>query len=57
LIHSLQEGRENQSRKSGEIRKLLEEVTAMGESGTWDVGCTLQKLVAIVGILAADKEE
>jgi len=27
----------------------------MGESGTWDVGRALQKLAAIVGILAADK--
>ena len=41
----------------GNIRKLLEEVAAMGDSGAWDVGRALQKLVAIVAILAADKEE
>jgi hypothetical protein len=35
----------------------LEEVTAMGESETWDVGRALQKLAAIVGILAVEKEE
>jgi hypothetical protein len=40
-----------------DITKLLEEVAAMGESGTWDVGRALQKLAAIVGILAAEKEE
>jgi len=40
-----------------DIGKLLEEVAAMGESGTWDVGRALQKLAAIVGILAVDKEE
>ena len=41
----------------GNIRKLLEEVAALGDSGAWDVGRALQKLVAIVAILAADKEE
>jgi hypothetical protein len=40
-----------------DINKLLEEVAAMGESGTWDVGRALQKLAAIVGILAVEKEE
>ena len=39
------------------ITKLLDEVGAMGESGVWDVGRALQKLAAIVGILAAEKEE
>jgi hypothetical protein len=39
------------------ITKLLEEIATMGESGTWDVGHALQKLAAIVGILAAEKEE
>lgn len=29
----------------------------MGDSGAWNVGCALQKLAAIVGILAAEKEE
>jgi hypothetical protein len=29
----------------------------MGESGAWDVGRALQKLVAIVEILAGEKEE
>jgi hypothetical protein len=49
LAHSQREGRQD-------IGKLLEEVAAMGESGTWDVGRALQKLAAIVGILAAEKE-
>ena len=40
-----------------DIDKLLEEVAAMGDSGTWDVGRALQKLTAIVGILAEEKEE
>jgi hypothetical protein len=39
-----------------DIGKLLDEVASMGESGTWDVGRALQKLAAIVGILAAEKE-
>ena len=47
------EGRESRR----DITKLLEEVAAMGESGTWEVGRALQKLAAIVGILAAEKEE
>lgn len=50
LAHCPREGHQD-------IGKLLEEVTAMGESGTWDVGRALQKLAAIVGILAAEKEE
>jgi len=50
LAYSAREGRQD-------IGKLLEEVAAMGESGAWDVGRALQKLAAIVGILAADKEE
>jgi hypothetical protein len=53
LAHSPREGRESRQ----DITKLLEEVAAMGESGTWDVGRALQKLAAIVGILAAEKEE
>ena len=52
LAHCPREGREG-----GNIAKLLEEVEAMNESGVWDVGRALQKLVAIVGILATDKEE
>jgi hypothetical protein len=40
-----------------DITKLLDEVAAMGESGAWDVGRALQKLAAIVGILAGEKEE
>lgn len=40
-----------------DIGKLLEEVAAMGESGVWDVGRALQKLAAIVGILAKEEEE
>ena len=52
LAHSQREGREVEN-----ITKLLEEVGAMGESGLWDVGRALQKLAAIVGILAAEKEE
>jgi hypothetical protein len=47
--------REGSGRKN--ICKLLEEVAAMGDSGTWDVGRALQKLAAIVGILVAEKEE
>lgn len=47
---------EDKSLGSGDITKLFEEVAAMGESGAWDVGRTLQKLAAIVGILAVDKE-
>ena len=50
MVKSPREGREN-------IGKLLEEVVAMGESGTWDVGRALQKLAAIVEMLAAEKEE
>jgi hypothetical protein len=50
LAHCPREGRQD-------IGKLLEEVAAMGESGSWDVGRALQKLAAIVGILAAEKEE
>jgi hypothetical protein len=50
LAHCQREGRQD-------IGKLLEEVAAMGESGVWDVGRALQKLAAIVGILAAEKEE
>jgi hypothetical protein len=42
---------------SRNIGKLLEEVGAMGESGTWDIGRALQKLAAIVEILAMKKEE
>ena len=53
LVHSPREGQESRMN----ITKLLEEVAAMGESGTWDVGRALQKLAAIVGILAAEKEE
>lgn len=50
--------REERSRGVGsDITKLLEEVAAMGESGSWDVGRALQKLATIVGILAAEKEE
>lgn len=45
LAHCAREGRQD-------IGKLLEEVGAMGESGAWDVGRALQKLAAIVGILA-----
>jgi len=52
LVHNPQE--EGGGR---DIGKLLEEVAAMGESGTWDVGHALQKLAAIVGILAAEKNE
>jgi hypothetical protein len=50
LAHCPRDGRQN-------IGKLLEEVAAMGESGVWDVGHALQKLAAIVGILAAEKNE
>lgn len=50
LAHCPREGRQD-------IGKLLDEVAEMGESGTWDVGRSLQKLAAIVGILAAEKEE
>lgn len=50
LVNCPREGRQD-------ITKLLEEVAAMGESGSLDVGRTLQKLAAIVGILAAEKEE
>ena len=50
LAHSQREGRQD-------VGKLLDEVAAMGDSGTWDVGRALQKLAAIVGILAAEKEE
>jgi hypothetical protein len=50
LANSQREGRQD-------IGKLLEEVAAMGDSGTWDVGRALQKLAAIVGILVAEKEE
>jgi len=51
----MREGREGDGgRDNG---KLLEEVAAMGESGAWDVGRALQKLAAIVGILAADNKE
>lgn len=50
LAHCPREGRQD-------IRKLLEEVAAMGESGAWDVGRALQKLAAIVGILTAEKDE
>ena len=39
-----------------DITKLLEEVSEMGDSGAWDVGRALQKLVAIVEILAAEKD-
>jgi hypothetical protein len=53
LAHCPREGRESQR----DITKLLEEVAAMGESGAWDVGRALQKLAAIVGILAAEKED
>lgn len=49
LAHCPREGRQD-------ISKLLEEVTAMGESGVWDMGHALQKLTAIVGILAEEKE-
>ena len=44
-------------REVTDIGKLLEEVGAMGESGTWDIGRALQKLTAIVGILAAEKKD
>jgi hypothetical protein len=54
LAHCPREGREGGGGR--DITKLLEELAAMGDSGTWDVGRTLQKLAAIVGILAADKE-
>jgi hypothetical protein len=55
LANCPREGREGGG--SRDITKLLEEVAAMGESGAWDVGRALQKLAAIVGILAAEKEE
>jgi hypothetical protein len=55
LAHCPREGREGGGGR--DIGKLLEEVAAMGESGAWDVGRALQKLAAIVGILAAEKEE
>ena len=55
LANCPREGREGGG--SRDITKLLEEVAAMGDSGAWDVGRALQKLAAIVGILAADKEE
>jgi hypothetical protein len=48
--------RDSQENKR-DIGKLLEEIASMGESGVLDVGRTLQKLVAIVRILAAEKEE
>ena len=48
--------RDSQENKR-DIGKLLEEIASMGESGVLDVGRTLQKLVAIVGILAADNKE
>ena len=54
LVHSQREGWEGGGGIN--ITKLLEELAAMGESGTWDVGRALQKLAAIVGILAAEKE-
>jgi hypothetical protein len=52
LVHSPREGQESRMN----ITKLLEEVATMSESGVWDVGHALQKLTAIVGILAAEKE-
>jgi len=55
LVHNPREGREGGGGR--DIGKLLEEVTTMGDSGAWDVGRALQKLAAIVGILAAEKEE
>jgi hypothetical protein len=55
LANCPREGREGGGGR--DIGKLLEEVAAMGESGAWDVGRALQKLVVIVGILAAEKEE
>jgi hypothetical protein len=55
LAHCPREGREGGGGR--DIGKLLEEVAAMGESGTLDVGRALQKLAAIVGILAVEKEE
>lgn len=54
LAHCPREGREGGGGR--DIGKLLEELAAMGDSGTWDVGRTLQKLAAIVGILVAEKE-
>ena len=55
LAHCPREAREGGGGR--DIGKLLDEVAAMGDSGTWDVGRALQKLVAIVGILAAEREE
>ena len=55
LANCPREGRESGGGR--DITKLLEEVAAMGESGMWDVGRALQKLAAIVGILAADNKE
>ena len=55
LANCPREGREGGGGR--DIGKLLEELSAMGESGTWDVGRALQKLAAIVGILAVEKEE
>jgi hypothetical protein len=55
LAHCPREGREGGGGR--DITKLLEEVAVMSKSGTWDVGHALQKLAAIVGILAAEKEE
>ena len=53
LAHCPREGREGGGGR--DIGKLLEEVAAIGESGAWDVGRALQKLAAIVAILAAEK--
>jgi hypothetical protein len=55
LAHNQREEREGGGGK--DIGKLLDELAAMGESGTWDVGRALQKLAAIVGILVAEKEK
>jgi hypothetical protein len=55
LVNCPRDGREGGG--SRDITKLLEEVAAMRESGLWDIGRALQKLAAIVGILAVEKEE
>jgi hypothetical protein len=55
LANCPREGRESGGGR--DITKLLEEVAAMDESGMWDVGRALQKLAAIVVILAADNKE
>jgi len=39
------------------VKVQTQEVDAIGESRTLDVARSLQKLVAIVGILAVDKED